>query len=95
MDDQKRRIDMAERLTQAGAAHGEYEATTLNGEYDKQWAEWYAVYLLAHHWNDLFSSSWNVSELAEALRQANTAHRAQAGGTRWQDFYAERFMAQE
>lgn len=91
MDDEKRRAALAERLNAAGAAHGEYEKNALNGEYDEQWAEWYAAFLIGHQWNDLFTKSWNVGELAEALRQANTAHRAGASLTRWQDFYSERF----
>jgi hypothetical protein len=91
MDDVKRRAAMAERLTAAGAAHGEYEKNALNGEYDEQWAEWYAAFLIGHQWNDLFSNGWNESELADALRQANTAHRADAPSTHWQDFYSEKF----
>jgi len=93
MDDEKRRAALAEQLTAAGTAHGEYEKNALNGEYDEQWAEWYASYLIGHQWNDQFRTGWDVGELAEALRRANTAHRADAPLRRWQDFYSEQFAA--
>lgn len=91
MDEQQRRDELAQRLSNAGAAHGEYEMTALHGEYDEQWAEWYADFLLGHGWNDVLTRVWTPSELAAALRQANADHRANAAQQPWQDFYAERF----
>lgn len=98
MDDQQRRVELAQRLSEAGAAHGQYEMTALHGEYDQQWAEWYARFLLDHGWNDLWARLdsparvWTVSELSDALRHADTDQRATAPQQRWQDFYAERLV---
>jgi len=92
MDDPQRRAELAQRLSDAGAAHGRYEMTALHGEYDPQWAEWYARYLTSHGWNEFFSSAWDNAELAAALRQADSDQRAYAPQSRWQDFYAARFV---
>lgn len=89
--DLERVTTLSQQLAAAGAAHGEYEMTALHGEYDQQWAEWYANYLLAHDWNDIFPEAWNAASLADALRQADTAHRANAPQQKWQDYYAEFF----
>ncbi len=88
MDDQQRRAALSQQLAQAGSAHGIYEAQALNGKYDQQWADWYAHYLIQHGWNESFTKTWNISELAQTLRQANTDHRANAPKTPWHDFYA-------
>lgn len=91
MDNQPRRAALAQRLAAAGAAHGEYEMTALHGEYDQQWAEWYAHYLIGHGWNEAFTNGWDTPELAQALAQANTDHRAGEPKTPWHEFYAARF----
>ncbi|TAH50783.1 MAG: hypothetical protein EYC68_13180 [Chloroflexota bacterium] len=95
MDDQARRAALAQRLSDANAAHAEYEKTELQGEYDQQWPEWYAAYLIAHAWNELFARAWDVNELSTALREADTAHRAAASKSSWQEFYAARFAASQ
>mgnify|MGYP000188557401 FL=1 len=92
MELDERRAKIIEQLAAAQAAHAEYEATTLNGVYDQQWADWYAEYLLAHGWNDLFSQSWAADSLTAALRQADAAHRATAPQQRWHEFYAAQFV---
>jgi hypothetical protein len=93
MADEQRRAALAQRLAQAGAAHGEYEMTALHGEYDQQWADWYAHYLLGHGWNETFNNPWETAELAGALTQANTDHLANDPKTPWHEFYAARFAA--
>ena len=35
-------------LDQTEAAHGAYESTELNGEYDQDWPRWYATYAVAN-----------------------------------------------
>jgi hypothetical protein len=32
-------------LQKAAAAHGEYEADVLGGEYDEQWPQWYSAHM--------------------------------------------------
>lgn len=91
MDDQERRADLAARLAQAGAAHSEYEMTALHGEYDQQWAEWYARHLLDHGWNDLFPRAWLPADLSETLRHFDAEQRANAPHRNWYEYYAELF----
>lgn len=86
--DEQRRSELAQRLAAAGAAHGEYESNALHGEYDQQWAEWYARFLLEQGWNTLFERVWTADELAAALREADAAHRAHAPDARWYEYYA-------
>ncbi len=38
--------DLESALRAAGQAHHDYEGNFLNGEADKQWAGWYAGYVL-------------------------------------------------
>jgi hypothetical protein len=93
MDDSQRRVALARHLAEAGAAHGEYEMTALHGEYDREWAEWYAHYLLGHGWNDLFGTAWTAEELGVALRGADADHRANAPSTPWNEYYAAEFAS--
>lgn len=89
MDDQERRAELSQRLASASAAHAEYEMTALHGEYDQEWAEWYARYLLDHGWNDLFAQEWMPDELADALRRSDIEQRANAPHRHWYEYYAE------
>ncbi|SRR5581483_5424942 len=89
MDQQNRRAELARRLSEANAAHAEYEQQVLNGVYDQQWAEWYAHYLVTHGWNKGLERAWEESALAAALRAAEAAHRANAPDRPWQEYYAE------
>jgi hypothetical protein len=92
MDDQQRRAAATEQLTAAGTAHSVYERDVLHGEYDQQWAEWYADYLIQNNWNDLFTSPWDVNRLAAALRESDAEHRKLEPNARWQEFYAARLV---
>ena len=92
MTDKERRAAAVEHLTAAGAAHSVYEKNELNGEYDQQWAEWYAQYLVEHGWNDLFQNAWNVPDLTTALQDSNAAHRQYEPNARWYEFYAPRLL---
>lgn len=96
MTDQERRAAVVQQLAAAGAAHFEYEKTDLHGEYDLQWPEWYADYLIQHGWNDLFDRGWAAADLAVALRDADAAHRAHEPNAKWTEYYAPRLLtAQE
>jgi hypothetical protein len=77
-------------LRQAGAAHGEYETTVLNGVYDEAWPTWYAEWLLTHGFNELVHGSHSGSELAVLLSDLNQQYRASGSTQHWADFYAER-----
>ena len=58
---------ISELLTRAEAAHGQYEATELNGVYDIEWAHWYAAYAVEHGIGQRFGHDVTVGRLAELL----------------------------
>jgi len=39
--------DLAQALRRAAAAHGVHEKDVLGGEYDENWPDWYALYMVA------------------------------------------------
>lgn len=54
-------------LVQAQQAHGAFEATELNGVYDREWARWYAVYAVDHGLGDLVGHGVTPDEVAGFL----------------------------
>lgn len=95
MADLQRNTELLRHLTTAGVAHSEYEEMELHGVYDTVWAEWYARYLIAHGWNELFVHKWTEAELADHLHRAELAHREGDPSRPWQAFYAEYFVTVE
>lgn len=64
----KRAVDRAalvEALSAAGAAHHDFEARYLGGEYDVIWPGWYAAYVLGR-----LGDFVQPTELSEWLRDA-------------------------
>jgi hypothetical protein len=39
--------ELAEAMRRASAAHDQHEKTVLGGEYDVNWPDWYAAYMVA------------------------------------------------
>ena len=59
------RLDAIEALlVQAEAAHSVFEATELNGVYDREWPRWYAEYAVEHDIGELLGRSVTAGELA-------------------------------
>ena len=54
-------------LIRAEEAHGRYEATELGGEYDRDWARWYAAYAVDQGIGEILGRHVTVDELAEFL----------------------------
>lgn len=54
-------------LVRAEEAHGRFEATELNGVYDKEWPRWYAAYAVDHGIGDILGHDLTTEELAEFL----------------------------
>lgn len=62
------RIDSVNALlVQAEEAHGTFEATELNGVYDKEWAGWYAAYAVDHGLGELLGHAVTPDQLAQVL----------------------------
>lgn len=58
---------IAALLVEAQGAHGVYEATELNGVYDREWPQWYARYAVEHGIGDLLGRAVDVDRLAGLL----------------------------
>jgi hypothetical protein len=82
-----------ERLEQAGAAHGEYEATELRGLRDEDWPAWYAGYLIEHGLGDLLPGLEGGEALAAMLAELDADYRREQPADGWPEFYAARLVA--
>jgi len=52
-------------LSKTEAAHGEYESSQLNGEYDQDWAKWYAQYAVDNGIGALAGAPVSPDELTQ------------------------------
>lgn len=57
-------------LTEAESAHGTYEAMDLGGVYDRDWASWYAEYMIEHGLDDIVGHPTPLDRLAPFLATA-------------------------
>ncbi len=60
-------------LTEAEAAHGTYETNELGGVYDREWAPWYAGYLVDHGIGRILGHDMTVPELGTVLARSFAA----------------------
>jgi hypothetical protein len=77
-------------LSDAAAAHSEYEKTSLGGQYDNDWPEWYAAHLLNHGPASISEQGMTVEELAQLLVQYDEEFKREAPAEGWTTFYATR-----
>lgn len=90
MDDRARRA--AEILEQAEHAHAAISAST--GGADPEWALFYAWWL--RDWSalpEVLGTKPTLSLLVHELVRLDRAYRADPGGRRWSDVYAEALLA--
>ena len=57
-------------LTEAESAHGTYEALDLGGVYDRDWASWYAEYLIEHGLAELVGHATPLDRVGPFLANA-------------------------
>lgn len=81
---------IATLLTQAGAAHHEYEQTQLKGRTDAAWAEWYAQFLVDHGVQDIVGTPVTPRQLSQGLTQATESHKKEQSGLAWAEYTAAR-----
>jgi hypothetical protein len=82
--------DIARLLSEAAAAHSEYERTSLGGQYDNDWPEWYATHLLDQGLGSIGEQGMTVEELAQLLVQYDDEFKREAPAEGWTSFYATR-----
>jgi hypothetical protein len=87
---------VAALLAQTEAAHGTFEATELNGVYDKEWARWYAGYAVDHGIGDQIGHAVTKEQLAEFLASSFVEFRkAEPTPTEtWSAYTARRIKAE-
>lgn len=91
------RVEAVEALlAETEAAHGTYEATELNGVYDKEWPSWYAGYAVDHGIGALVGRAVTSDELAEFLARAYAEFEQTDPTPRepWGAFIARRIIAE-
>ncbi len=86
---------VAALLVQAEKTHGAYEATELNGVYDKEWPTWYAGYLVRHGLGDLLGHEVTTDRVAEFLasRYAEFEETDPKPSEPWPAYIASRMVA--
>lgn len=83
---------VAEVLGQAGATH--HAVYRRDDGADDDWATWYADWLVNRSTlPEILGRAPVRAELCWLLVQADRDHKAQAPGTPWEPFYAERIVA--
>jgi hypothetical protein len=81
-------------LSEAGEAHGVYEAAELRGVYDEAWPRWYAAYAIEHGLGRLLGREIGVEELASLLASSWDDVRASGGSAEtWPANTARRIIA--
>lgn len=85
---------IATLLARAEAAHRAFEADTLGGQRDEQWAPWYAAFLIEHGLNDLLEPdrSFTIEQLERRLVAADAAYRQAQPEVSWPVAYAQRLL---
>lgn len=84
---------IASLLTAAGSAHHSYEQEELGGEFDKDWPQWYAAWLLENGLASAFTPPPGQKALADALERISAEHKAAEGDLSWADFTAPLLLA--
>ena len=82
-------------LVRAAAAHGEFEATELQGVYDQAWPRWYATYAVEHGIGALVGHPVTIDRLAEFLASSNAEYERTEPQARepWATYTARRITA--
>ena len=78
-------------LDQAGQAHHHFEQFELGGEFDEDWPQWYAAYLLENGLGQLLARQPQAAELAASLSSITEEHQ-DAEEQRWSAFVAPRLL---
>ena len=84
--------EIADLLSQAGAAHHIFETNELQGVYDMEWPVWYAKWSIQHGLNTLLETQMDTAQLARLLDEINEQHKQSSGGLSWAEFTAQELL---
>jgi hypothetical protein len=83
---------IASLLSQAGAAHHEYEQTVLQGVYDQDWPLWYARYAVEQGLNSLLNMPLNPEQVSQLLTQIYQDYESEKPQLTWAEYTAEKLV---
>ena len=84
---------LTELLTSAGGSHHIYEQTALKGEYDQEWAQWYANYLVLNNISSLLPQPVTAEQLATLLTGISARYQESDQSQSWAEFTANKLLA--
>lgn len=79
-------------LQQAKEAHQQFEKVELEGQFDEQWAAWYADFLVTSGLPGLLGSETDVDLLASQLNEISQRHKAERTAENWADYTARELL---
>jgi len=83
---------LAELFHQADTAYTNYEQKVLKGNWDIQWPEWYADYLIGHGLDMLVEDRIAADLLAGFLLRSKAEFRTCNSKLSWEEFAANRIV---
>jgi hypothetical protein len=83
---------LSELLKNAKEAHTQFEKIELDGQYDEQWAAWYADYLVTSGLSGLIGSEPDPDQLAAQLSEITQRHQAERTAENWADYTAREIL---
>jgi hypothetical protein len=85
---------LSELLQQAKEAHSQFEKVELGGQFDEQWAAWYADYLVTSGGlASLLEKEPDIDQLSSALNEISQRHKAERTAEPWQEYTARELLA--
>ena len=79
-------------LQQAKEAHLQFEKIELGGQFDEQWAAWYADFLVTSGLVGLVGKEPDVDQLASQLNEILQRHKAERTAEDWADYAARELL---
>jgi hypothetical protein len=79
-------------LERAHEQHAEYEASALNGQYDEQWPDWYAAWLIGQGINDFLNIDLQTPELTTLLIDITEQHKQSGDESSWYAYTAAQLI---
>jgi hypothetical protein len=84
--------EITDLLDEAGAAHGIYEQTELNGVYDQEWARWYAGYVVEQGISALLGHVVTVDQVAAFFTSSYADYQRDKLTENWSIYTARRLQ---
>ncbi len=83
---------LSELLQQAKDAHAQFEKVELGGQYDEQWAAWYADYLVTSGLPGLLGHEPDIDQLSNLINEIIQRHKAERTAENWADYTARELL---